>query len=119
MLFLEILLSLLSFNNFYSGEVVLIYVSKTFFWFSAKEAQHADFLAGDYCLIGADVRQKQELKSKFETAAVDFKAPTLFICECVLVYMHAYQSAEFVKTLATWFDTAVFINYEQVRIFLM
>ena len=80
----------------------------------AREAQHADFFAGDYCLAGADLRQKHEFKTKLESAGVDFKAPTLFVCECVLVYMHVHQSHDLLKSLADWFDTAVFINYEQV-----
>ncbi|KAK6025256.1 leucine carboxyl methyltransferase [Ostertagia ostertagi] len=36
--------------------------------------------------------------------------------QCVLVYMSVDQSAQLLKHLSDTFDTAVFLNYEQVRI---
>lgn len=81
-----------------------------------KEERHADLHAGDYHLIGADLRQPHELKSKLESTEVDFSAPTLFIAECVLVYMGVKQSNELLAELACWFGTAVFVNYEQVAV---
>ncbi|PNJ33149.1 LCMT1 isoform 11, partial [Pongo abelii] len=41
--------------------------------------------------------------------------PTLLIAECVLVYMTPEQSANLLKWAANSFETAMFINYEQVN----
>ncbi|KAK7833265.1 hypothetical protein U0070_017264 [Myodes glareolus] len=43
------------------------------------------------------------------------KLPTLLIAECVLVYMTPEQSANLLKWAASSFETAMFINYEQVN----
>uniref|UniRef100_A0A915BYA0 Leucine carboxyl methyltransferase 1 n=1 Tax=Parascaris univalens TaxID=6257 RepID=A0A915BYA0_PARUN len=80
-----------------------------------REAEHSDMHAGDYELIGADLRQPDELKGKLELASLDFGLPTLFIAECVLVYMGSLHSGRMLAKLATWFTTAVFVNYEQVN----
>lgn len=44
------------------------------------------------------------------------RLPTLLITECVLVYMTPEQSANLLKWAASSFKTAMFINYEQVRV---
>lgn len=64
------------------------------------------------------MRQPDELKGKLELASLDFGLPTLFIAECVLVYMGASHSGRMLAKLATWFNTAVFVNYEQVRVII-
>ncbi|XP_027241307.1 leucine carboxyl methyltransferase 1 isoform X2 [Cricetulus griseus] len=43
------------------------------------------------------------------------RLPTLLITECVLVYMTPEQSASLLKWAASSFETAMFINYEQVN----
>jgi len=40
--------------------------------------------------------------------------PTVFITECVLVYMEPEHSAAIVNWAGGNFKTAIFINYEQV-----
>ena len=40
----------------------------------------------------------------------------MFITECVLVYMEAEHSAAIINWAGANFKTALFINYEQVRI---
>lgn len=42
--------------------------------------------------------------------------PTLLLSECVLVYMTPAQSSSLVHWAAQTFHTAMFINYEQVKI---
>ncbi|RCN33209.1 leucine carboxyl methyltransferase [Ancylostoma caninum] len=81
-----------------------------------KETQHTDLHCGDYNLVGADLRQWAEFKSKLESVGIDSTLPTLFLAECVLVYMSVDQSAELLKHISEFFDTVVFVNYEQVRI---
>ena len=43
-----------------------------------------------------------------------FSLPTVFITECVLVYMDPEHSAAIINWAGANFKTAVFINYEQV-----
>uniref|UniRef100_A0A0R3RW55 Leucine carboxyl methyltransferase 1 n=1 Tax=Elaeophora elaphi TaxID=1147741 RepID=A0A0R3RW55_9BILA len=79
-----------------------------------KEMEHADLHAGDYHLIGADLRQLNEFKEKLDSCGLNYKAPTLFIAECVLVYMGTSQSDALLSACVTWFENAFFLNYEQV-----
>lgn len=44
------------------------------------------------------------------------RLPTLLLSECVLVYMTPSQSSSLVHWAAQTFHTAMFINYEQVKI---
>ncbi|VDO39446.1 unnamed protein product [Haemonchus placei] len=81
-----------------------------------KETQHTDLHCGDYHLVGADIRQWAEFKAKLDSVGIDTTLPTMFIAECVLVYISVDQSAQLLKSLSDTFNTAVFLNYEQVRI---
>ena len=47
-----------------------------------------------------------------------FSLPTVFITECVLVYMEPEHSAAIINWAGANFKTALFINYEQVKIFI-
>uniref|UniRef100_A0A1I8ATA8 Leucine carboxyl methyltransferase 1 n=1 Tax=Steinernema glaseri TaxID=37863 RepID=A0A1I8ATA8_9BILA len=80
-----------------------------------SEDHHTDLHCGDYHLVGADIRQTKELHQKLMSTGIDFTQPTLFISECVLVYMTTAQSSFLLKELGTWFSTASFVNYEQVH----
>ncbi|KAI1716248.1 leucine carboxyl methyltransferase domain-containing protein [Ditylenchus destructor] len=79
------------------------------------ENHHSDLIAGDYCLLGADLRQVREFDEKLKLADLDFSQPTLFIAECVLVYMDELQCDELLKEITGKFETVSFINYEQVN----
>lgn len=83
----------------------------------AKESQHSDLHAGDYHLIGADLRQLEELEQKLNSIEIDYKLPTLVISECVLIYMSTESSSALLKFFSQKFETIGFLNYEQVRPF--
>lgn len=80
----------------------------------AKEAHHSDLHAGDYHLIGADLRQLTELEQKMNSAEIDYKIPTLIIAECVLIYMSTENSSDLLRFFTDKFETLAFLNYEQV-----
>ncbi|GMT34564.1 hypothetical protein PFISCL1PPCAC_25861, partial [Pristionchus fissidentatus] len=82
----------------------------------AQENQHTDLHAGDYHLVGADLRQWAELKSKLEAAAVDWTAPTLVIAECVLIYMATSQSEELLSHFTQAFGNVALLSYEQTNV---
>ncbi|XP_034525453.1 leucine carboxyl methyltransferase 1, partial [Ailuropoda melanoleuca] len=68
-----------------------------------------------YAIIGADLRDIPELEEKLKKCNMNPQLPTLLITECVLVYMSPEQSANLLKWAASSFETAMFINYEQVN----
>ncbi|XP_030630060.1 leucine carboxyl methyltransferase 1 [Chanos chanos] len=68
-----------------------------------------------YCIIGADLRDLPNLEDKLRKFQINPELPTLFLSECVLVYMTPEQSSKLVQWAADTFHTAMFINYEQVN----
>uniref|UniRef100_A0A672Q0U0 Leucine carboxyl methyltransferase 1 n=1 Tax=Sinocyclocheilus grahami TaxID=75366 RepID=A0A672Q0U0_SINGR len=68
-----------------------------------------------YCIIGADLRDFPTLEEKLKKFQINPELPTLFLSECVLVYMTSEQSSKLVHWVADTFPTAMFINYEQVN----
>lgn len=70
--------------------------------------------SGTYHLAGADIRKLDEVESKLTECSTDFKLPTLFLFECVLVYMPVKQSKDLLKFITQKFSNAFCINYEQV-----
>ncbi|CAO4369790.1 unnamed protein product [Caenorhabditis nigoni] len=81
----------------------------------AVVSHHADLHAGNYHLIGADLRQTSELEQKLATCQLDHDIPTIFIAECVLVYMSSNASSSLLKNLVSQFRQPAFVNYEQFR----
>ncbi|KAG7491823.1 hypothetical protein MATL_G00008340 [Megalops atlanticus] len=68
-----------------------------------------------YCIFGADLRDIPGLEDKLKKFHMDPKLPTLFLSECVLVYITPEQSSKLLHWVADTFHTAMFINYEQVN----
>ena len=70
----------------------------------------------DYKLIGVDLRNLSDVESKLKEIEIDFQIPTVFIAECVLVYMSMDKSSQLVNLISNKFKSALFINYEMVRV---
>ncbi|XP_068962384.1 leucine carboxyl methyltransferase 1 isoform X3 [Petaurus breviceps papuanus] len=68
-----------------------------------------------FAIVGADLRDLHSLEEKLKKCNMNAQFPTLLIAECVLVYMTPEQSASLIKWAANTFETAMFINYEQVN----
>uniref|UniRef100_A0AAF5Q6G5 Leucine carboxyl methyltransferase 1 n=1 Tax=Wuchereria bancrofti TaxID=6293 RepID=A0AAF5Q6G5_WUCBA len=81
-----------------------------------KEVEHSDLHAGDYHLVGADLRQLNEFKEKLGSCELNYKLPTLFIAECVLVYVETSQSDALLSAASNGLRILFFLNYEQVNI---
>lgn len=64
--------------------------------------------------MGVDLRNIDEVENKLKQAEVDFTIPTIFLAECVLVYIETNNCANLLKWLSSQFSSAVFVNYEQV-----
>eukprot|EP01138_Halocafeteria_seosinensis_P003037 gb/GECG01003101.1/.p1 GENE.gb/GECG01003101.1/~~gb/GECG01003101.1/.p1 ORF type:complete len:382 (+),score=56.12 gb/GECG01003101.1/:1-1146(+) len=68
-----------------------------------------------YALITADLADLEDLKSKLCEEAIDFSLPTLFISECVLVYMDPRQSTQLINWAGNAFPSGAFVTYEQIH----
>ncbi|XP_044295622.1 leucine carboxyl methyltransferase 1 isoform X1 [Varanus komodoensis] len=68
-----------------------------------------------YAIIGADLRDLPKLEENLKKCNMDPHLPTLLVAECVLIYMTQEHSASLLKWVAGMFQTAMFINYEQVN----
>nr|KAG5696712.1 hypothetical protein BaRGS_028832 [Batillaria attramentaria] len=71
--------------------------------------------AGDYHLVSADLRKISEVEQKLADCGVDKSLPTLFVTECVLVYIDVKFTDQLLGWISQNFPTAFFINYEQVN----
>ncbi|CAN0230434.1 unnamed protein product, partial [Hapterophycus canaliculatus] len=66
-----------------------------------------------YKLVAADLRDTAALEKALTTAGADFAAPTIFLAECVLVYMEPAESAaSFLSWCASSFPDSMFAAYE-------
>lgn len=73
-----------------------------------------DLHAPNYHIMGVDLRNVDEVANKLKQAEVDFTVPTIFLAECVLVYIEAQNCTNLLKWFSSQFQTAVFVIYEQV-----
>lgn len=70
--------------------------------------------SNDYHIIGMDLRNLTELDKKLCQSGINFETPTMFLTECVLVYMEPESSSMLLQWIAKKFNDIFFINYEQV-----
>lgn len=61
-----------------------------------------------------DLRNLTEVEAKVKESDLQPGLPTLFLAECVLVYMPLQKSAQLLRWIADRFKSALFINYEMV-----
>lgn len=71
--------------------------------------------ATNYHIVGVDLRSVDEVANKLKQSDVDFSVPTIFLAECVLVYIETANCNNLLKWFASNFQSAAFINYEQVN----
>ncbi|XP_015609998.1 leucine carboxyl methyltransferase 1 [Cephus cinctus] len=74
-----------------------------------------DLHAANYHLVGIDLRHISDVANKLSQAEVNFSLPTLFITECVLVYVDTSAASTLLKWLSGKFSNSIFVNYEQVN----
>ncbi len=86
-----------------------------FYWPDGEiKFSQTDLHAGSYHVVAADLRDLKQLEAKLAECSLDDSLPTAFLAECVLVYLPAENSSAIVRWIAEKFNTAFFINYEQV-----
>ena len=67
-----------------------------------------------YHVIPADLRDLPHLTETLQKSGIDGTAPTLFLSECVLVYMKAQFSDALISWAGKNFNRGVFVTYEQI-----
>lgn len=77
----------------------------------SKNELHSDA----YHLVAVDLRKVTEVESKLSECLLEKNLPTLFLFECVLVYMPIASSWALLRSIASQFPTSFCINYEQVN----
>ncbi|KAI9205854.1 S-adenosyl-L-methionine-dependent methyltransferase [Polychytrium aggregatum] len=71
--------------------------------------------AKGYHLIAGDLRKwETEVVAKLESHGFDKRLPTLFLSECVMIYMLPQDSDALVRWVATHMDNAMYVTYEQI-----
>lgn len=70
----------------------------------------------NYDLISVDLRNINELEKKLTECYLDRTLPTLFIAECVLIYMNSTHSNSLLKYLSQNYEKCCFLNYEQCNL---
>lgn len=74
-----------------------------------------DLHAPNYHIVGVDLRSVDEVANKLKQSDVDFQLPTIFLSECVLVYIETANCNNLLKWISSNFTSAAFVNYEQVN----
>lgn len=69
-------------------------------------------------LVGADLRNLDQLDQAINQAGIDRTLPTLFLAECVLIYMPAVDTDRLINWSSNQFTGgSVFVSYEQIHPF--
>ena len=84
--------------------------------FIAPRSDINEFKVDNYHLISVDLRKINDLDKKLQECNIDRNLPTLFISECVLVYMSIEHSSELLKYLTETFQKCCFLKYEQINL---
>ncbi|XP_028406729.1 leucine carboxyl methyltransferase 1-like [Dendronephthya gigantea] len=86
-------------------------------YFNEQDLQYGTdgISASDYHLIASDLRNVGELDQKLTARGLEKSLPTIFIMECVMVYLHPQEAECVIKWAGESFKNAVFLNYEQVN----
>ncbi|RXG61817.1 Leucine carboxyl methyltransferase 1 [Armadillidium vulgare] len=74
--------------------------------------------AYNYKLIGVDLRNLKEVEEKLKESDIEFQIPTIFLAECVLVYMNITKSSQLLRWITQSFKSVLFINYEMEKTLL-
>lgn len=75
-----------------------------------------DLITPLYSLVSVDLRNMTEFDKKLDDCKIDRSLPTLFIAECVLVYMSVENSDTLLSHLTRTFERCCFVNFEMVNL---
>jgi O-methyltransferase involved in polyketide biosynthesis len=79
-----------------------------------KQCDTGNYTSSDYHLIGIDLRDLTAIESLLTTHGLSPDLPTLFLSECVLIYINSTDSANIIKWSADFFKSSMFVIYEMI-----
>ncbi|KAF8948588.1 hypothetical protein BGZ46_005341, partial [Entomortierella lignicola] len=75
-----------------------------------------ELYAKDYCLLSGDLREFAEsIVPRLKAQGFDTSLPTLFLSECVLIYIQPRDSDAIMEWVGTNMDASLFVVYEQIN----
>lgn len=99
------------FKAFYEIDFPHIISSKKYILSSIKDFSKA---INDYFLIPGDLNDWQSIVEKLFECGFNPKLPTIFISECVLIYLECKFSDEIIKWSSLFTNISMFIAFEQI-----
>ncbi|KAI8053152.1 S-adenosyl-L-methionine-dependent methyltransferase [Gilbertella persicaria] len=74
-----------------------------------------DFKSDHYCLLGGDLRDWQDVSKRLIKAGLNVELPTLFLSECVFIYLSPSDSSHILQWITDHMKNAMFALYEQIK----
>ncbi|KAI8350620.1 leucine carboxyl methyltransferase 2-like protein [Choanephora cucurbitarum] len=74
-----------------------------------------DLKSDQYCLIGGDLREWPEVSQRLIASGLDTELPTLFLSECVFIYLPPEDSNCILQWITKTMKNAMFGLYEQIK----
>ncbi|CAG0913732.1 unnamed protein product [Notodromas monacha] len=76
----------------------------------------SDLHSQHFHIVSADLSNTLQVEAKLKKCGVNYGLPTLFLSECVLVYLDTPSSDSLLKWITSSFESCFFVNYEQVNL---
>lgn len=74
-----------------------------------------DLISDDYWLLSGDLYSfKTTIMERLKLLGLDCQKPTLFLSECVLIYISSEMGNELIQEISSIFPISGFITYEQI-----
>ncbi len=74
-----------------------------------------DLISNDYWLLSGDLYSfKTTIMERLKLLGLDCQMPTLFLSECVLIYISSEMGNELIQEISSTFPISCFITYEQI-----
>jgi O-methyltransferase involved in polyketide biosynthesis len=76
-----------------------------------------DIVSKHYILLGGDLRDITAIEKKLTSltsSTFDFAKPTLFLSECVLIYLTVDQACQVIQWASSKFTNSAILIYEQI-----
>ncbi|KAI8380028.1 leucine carboxyl methyltransferase 2-like protein [Blakeslea trispora] len=74
-----------------------------------------DLKSDQYCLLGGDLRKWSEVSQQLVASGLDLELPTLFLSECVFIYLPPEDANCILQWITKTMKNAMFGLYEQIK----
>ncbi|KAL0083940.1 S-adenosyl-L-methionine-dependent methyltransferase [Phycomyces blakesleeanus] len=74
-----------------------------------------ELIGPDYCLVGGDLREWDQVAARLIHHGLDPTIPTMFLSECVFIYIAPEVSQYILEWITREIKQAMFVLYEQIK----